>query len=489
MAGRSLQVSIEALEKVRKALSRRFGTQKALQEEIVVSRQPIGNFFNGRRVDRHIFIEICERLNLDWQDIADLAQDEEHMLVEQDQQGSDISESLKNLLNSESDYFVGRQEATENISNLAQATKVILIQGEGGIGKTTFARRWLKQKGLDVLELSVGAGSQSIYSADDWIRYKLKSYFKLQPEQTFRAALEQFKEQLKAGRIGILIDNLESVIVNGNLIEPHRCYYLELLIALSNVNSTTLITSRENLSEYGTKIQTYQLPGLTQENWKEYFKHQSLQISESTLNEMHRAYGGNAEAMSLFSSDIKISFQGNSDLYWQTNCTDLTINPKLENLVKRQFEKLKQDDCQAYRLLCRLGCYRYEGIPYIPKEGVFRVAWDLTEKQRVLNALISRSILKNQGIDYYLHPVFREEAKARLQANPIDWKLSRRETSLFLIEMMCAYQDFEEKLIILMKILGQILETFAIEPSELIELERNKKVNPSVFTTVIHFAH
>ncbi|MBD2099207.1 hypothetical protein H6F90_29520 [Trichocoleus sp. FACHB-591] len=493
MAGRSLQVSVEALKKVKRALGKRFGTQKALQEELGVSRQPIGNFFNGRTVARYIFIEICEQLDLDWQDIAELTQDEEPELLEQEQrEDSEINKLVqKSSLSSESEYFVGRQEATEDISNLVKATKVILIQAEGGIGKTTFARKWFKQKGLDVLELSVGAGSQSIYSADDWIRYKLKSHFKLQPEQSFRAALEQFKEQLKAHRVGVLIDNLESVLVNGELIEPHRCYYSELLLALSSTNSVTLITSREALSEYGIKIQVYQLQGLLHEDWKEYFEYQGIQISESTLNEMHRAYGGNAEAMSLFSSDIKISFQGNSDLYWQANRTDLTINPKLENLVKRQFEKIKQDDYQAYSLLCRLGCYRYECIPYINKEGVFRLAWDLTgkQKQRALDALISRSLMKTQGLSYYLHPIFREEARERLQLNPAAWSVAKREASFFLIKMMYEYQDFEDRLILLIEILGQILETSVLDLSEILELERSEKLSPDVFTTVVNFAH
>src|SRR6476646_296629 len=96
MAGRSLQVSVEALEKVKRALGKRFGTQKALQEELGVSRQPIGNFFNGRTVARYIFIEICEQLNLDWQDIAELDQDEEPKTLEKEpKESSDIDDLVR----------------------------------------------------------------------------------------------------------------------------------------------------------------------------------------------------------------------------------------------------------------------------------------------------------------------------------------------------------------------------------------------------------
>jgi transcriptional regulator with XRE-family HTH domain len=487
-ARKSLSATQQGLELVHVKL-KRFSSNKAFADLAGVSRATVQNFLAGKPLRVDSFRTICQTLELNWEEIAGFNQYPALELRKENLESN--GDELVQEACLDSDCFVGRQEAIKDISAIARTTKVILIQAEGGIGKTTFARRWFKQKGLDVLELSVGAGSQSIYSADDWIRYKLRSYFKLQPEQSFRAALEQLKEQLKAHRIGVLIDNLESVLVNGELIEPHRCYYLELLLTLSSTNVATLITSREALSEYGIQIQTYQLQGLTHENWAEYFEHQGIKISESTLKEIYYTYGGNAEAMSLLSGDIKVCFQGNSKLYWQTNRADLAINPKLENLVKRQFEKIKQDDYHAYSLLCRLGCYRYECIPYISKEGVFRLAWDLVGKQRqkALDALISRSLIKTQSSGYYLHPIFREEARERLQLNPSAWSLTKREASFFLIEMMYEHQDFEERLILLLEILGQIIETSVLNFSEILELERSGKINPNVFTTVINFAH
>ncbi|MFM7368759.1 MAG: helix-turn-helix domain-containing protein, partial [Sphaerospermopsis kisseleviana] len=62
MTGRSLSCSPEGIQKARKALIRFSLTQKALAEELGVTRQPIGKFFAGKAVDRNLFLKICDYL-------------------------------------------------------------------------------------------------------------------------------------------------------------------------------------------------------------------------------------------------------------------------------------------------------------------------------------------------------------------------------------------------------------------------------------------
>ncbi|WP_300422051.1 MULTISPECIES: NACHT domain-containing protein [unclassified Nostoc] len=44
-------------------------TQKALAEDLRITRQPIGKFFTGKPVDRNLFVQICDRLDLEWEEI------------------------------------------------------------------------------------------------------------------------------------------------------------------------------------------------------------------------------------------------------------------------------------------------------------------------------------------------------------------------------------------------------------------------------------
>ncbi|WP_375479204.1 NACHT domain-containing protein [uncultured Nostoc sp.] len=71
MVKRSLQGSITGIEQAKKAFAHKGWTQENLAFEVnLKTRQPIWRFFSGRPVERHIFIEICSILSLNWREIA-----------------------------------------------------------------------------------------------------------------------------------------------------------------------------------------------------------------------------------------------------------------------------------------------------------------------------------------------------------------------------------------------------------------------------------
>ncbi|MEM9090821.1 MAG: NB-ARC domain-containing protein [Cyanobacteria bacterium P01_F01_bin.53] len=70
---RSLRVSSQSKAKVRSALKRSsFPSQKALAVEINMARATVNKFFTGRPIDFLNFVELCQQLNLDWQEVAAL---------------------------------------------------------------------------------------------------------------------------------------------------------------------------------------------------------------------------------------------------------------------------------------------------------------------------------------------------------------------------------------------------------------------------------
>ncbi len=73
MVKRSLQASPAGIEKAKKAFQNQGWTQEKLSTEIGLgSRQSIWKFFTGQPVERSIFFDICQRLNLNWQEMVDL---------------------------------------------------------------------------------------------------------------------------------------------------------------------------------------------------------------------------------------------------------------------------------------------------------------------------------------------------------------------------------------------------------------------------------
>ena len=75
MAKRSLKASSSGAEIAKRTFDRMGWTQEYLAAEVgLLTRQSVWKFFTGRPIERHIFIDLCFQLNLDWQEIADLPQ-------------------------------------------------------------------------------------------------------------------------------------------------------------------------------------------------------------------------------------------------------------------------------------------------------------------------------------------------------------------------------------------------------------------------------
>ena len=73
MVKRSLRASTVGIEQAKHAFQRKGWTQEYLAGEVgLETRQSVWKFFKGQPIERHIFIDICLSLDLDWQEIADL---------------------------------------------------------------------------------------------------------------------------------------------------------------------------------------------------------------------------------------------------------------------------------------------------------------------------------------------------------------------------------------------------------------------------------
>ncbi|MEO0804224.1 MAG: NB-ARC domain-containing protein [Cyanobacteria bacterium J06642_2] len=329
------------------------------------------------------------------------------------------------------DGWVGRERDLAQLDALAgQGAKAIVIQGEGGIGKTAIAQRYFQQRPFDcVLELMMAKELQNLTSVESVVEEWLLQDFGLEPGREFGVTLSRLQRQLRQQRVGILIDNLEPALdERGQFVAPHR-RYLDLLRVLTGpqVRSLTLITSRDRLCEADVLVEHVRLSGLTLTNWEQYGRAARLSICSESLAAMHRDYGGNAKALGLLCGTIRADWEGDVAAYWREVSRDPLAATDLRNLIDAQLQRLAALDANAYRLLCRLSCFRYQDIPSIPTAGAIALLWDVPEqeRQRILSALRYRSTVEHLQGRYWLHPAMRAAAIHRLRASS-DWEETHR---------------------------------------------------------------
>ncbi|MGD1806005.1 hypothetical protein ACP6PL_11275 [Dapis sp. BLCC M126] len=434
----AFRASPQGLGIVERARIRKNWTKAAPQwlEAAYTSEATLRRFWRREPIKQQTFQDICAAVNVNWQEVVE-----------------------KTKAIAPDSNFVGREKAINDLNQLtAQGAKLILIQGEGGIGKTTLARYYFDTQGFDLLiKLHIAIERENIISVELAIEEWLQYYFESEPGREFGITLDRLRRKLQSSKpkIGILIDRLETALQRGRLISQHRCY-AELLRMLGNpsLNCLTLITSREQLWEPAVIVKTYRLAGLSEAAWEEFFCSHQVEIDTAALKEMHHGYAGNAEAMCILANAIRLDFAGNLHAYWQENRHDLLLDPTLENLIEGQFDKLNGDYRQAYQLLCRLGCYRYQEIPTLPKAALLSLLWDVPapRRERVIKALRDRALIGWDDGGYYLHPVMQAKAKERLKEKisnekeqSQEWLLANRVAAQFYLELYEAEKVGSEK--------------------------------------------
>ncbi|MBS3027510.1 MAG: tetratricopeptide repeat protein [Dolichospermum sp. DET50] len=332
--------------------------------------------------------------------------------------------------------FFGRDDDLARLNTLInQHQKMIVIQAPGGLGKTTLARQYLDNQGFDlVLSLEMAREAENITSVESVVEEWLKQYFEEEPGREFGITLARLKKHLQNRQVGILIDSLEPALdKHGRFIQNHS-RYLELfrVLADATVQSFTIITSRERLFDDRIDIiYHYYLSELGVSAWQEFLAFHEVKIDISLLEEMHIKYGGNAKAMNILLGSIETDYEGDATAYWQENCT--LVEPGLKNLVVNQFNRLQSLNPNAYKLLCRLGCYRYQDIPQVTEDALLALLWHIPDQQKciyIIRSLKNLRLFEFAKGKYWLHTVIKEESIKRLKSSQ-EWEEVNRKAAEF----------------------------------------------------------
>jgi tetratricopeptide (TPR) repeat protein len=342
--------------------------------------------------------------------------------------------------------LIGREEDIRKILGLLEKdNKIVFIQGVGGMGKTSLCHYLLRENFEQYIEFPIASEIPDLAAVEALIEGQL-SVLGETPAQNFQGSWIKLQRQLKTRRIGVLVDNLETIINDdGTFLNSHK-EYGKLLRFLSSPQSQsiTFITSRKNLKNPDFQFAEYELEGLSKEHWYDFFQKSGIEVHIDDLQWLHQAHSGNPKAMEILRGKMTeqrdfsilnycLKLRNASDLdrcsMTSSESRKAEASQNLTKLISEEFNDLMKSDNDgfAYKLLVRLGCYRYqETAAPLSVDALKYLLWDVPEQKKevVIQTLLKRSLVNvNPHQGYVLHPSIRKEALTRLLSSN-DWILA-----------------------------------------------------------------
>jgi len=419
---RSLKVAPESIKRVKLAVMRSgFPSQSVLATELGIARATVTRFLNGQPIDYLNFVEICEKLGLDWQDVAKL--DRPTILVEPAASHSqqDWGEAP------DVSAFIGR---TEELAKLTQwiindKCRLIMLLGQGGIGKTTLSIKLAKeiQNHFDYIIWRSLVPSPSVEEIlTDAIKLFSNQQETILPE-TLENKINRLIHYLKSSRCLLILDNAESILQSGSHIGQYREGYQgygDLLkrVAQSSHQSCLLITSREPpktidlMSKKTEPVKVLYLDGLKLEDIQKIFaNYGKFSGSENEWKLVTENYAGNPFALEVIAEAIQDILGGNLSRFVEEYLNlGLVRFTEINNLLERQFSRTSPSEQQIMYWLA----INYEPVSDLElREDIIlpQIRQELLESLASLNR---RSLIENTQLGYTQLPVLREYIINRL---------------------------------------------------------------------------
>ncbi|OKH33841.1 hypothetical protein NIES2119_22320 [[Phormidium ambiguum] IAM M-71] len=264
MSRRSLKASTTGIAKAKKALERKNLTQQAICNELgIASWATVNKFFNGKGINRGNFQEICQALDLDWQEI--IAKEDNEPDTDSPDINQDIADLQKaithnsRLTRSALDPYILpliRRETTLEkrlkqirIGVIESKRRIVPILGAAGYGKSTILGLIYDQLSQELSELNTGW--IALARCDDFIdnveNFPVELGEKVSGK---RESIVEIAQQLtKQYQRGVLLIDTLDIILTKPLVPVLRRLFSQLLETETTIVFTCRDTDYSNFFE------------------------------------------------------------------------------------------------------------------------------------------------------------------------------------------------------------------------------------------------
>ena len=353
---RSLKINPEYIPKAELALKqKRYSNKSTFAELIPLARATVTKFFTGKPISHENFMTICEKLGLNWQEIA---------LLEENFGKGEIDRKDWGGV-TEADFFCGRTEELAEIKRwiIGDKCRLITVFGMAGMGKTALAVELAQGIEGDfdyLIYRSLKQVSPLTELLGDWLEILTNSPRRELPD-SIDIRLARLIDRMTYHRCLLLLDDGEEILQSDNLSGRYREEfqdYEKLLRRMGEAphKSCLVLMSREKpkdidfLEKRQNTVKSLFLGGLDELSAREMVNKEGGQGTEREIRDFIELYRGNPFFLKLALARIVDIFGGNIAEFLQAG----TINfSDIKEMIEVQWQRLSEIEREILEVLAR----------------------------------------------------------------------------------------------------------------------------------------
>lgn len=353
---RSLKINPEYIPKAELALKQKRYTNKSTFAELIpLARATVTKFFTGKPISHENFMTICEKLGLNWQEIALLGENFGKGEIDRKDWGGVT----------EADFFCGRTEELAEIKRwiIGDKCRLITVFGMAGMGKTALAVELAQGIEGDfdyLIYRSLKQVSPLTELLGDWLEILTNSPRRELPD-SIDIRLARLIDRMTYHRCLLLLDDGEEILQSDNLSGRYREEfqdYEKLLRRMGEAphKSCLVLMSREKpkdidfLEKRQNTVKSLFLGGLDELSAREMVNKEGGQGTEREIRDFIELYRGNPFFLKLALARIVDIFGGNIAEFLQTG----TINfSDIKEMIEVQWQRLSEIEREILEVLAR----------------------------------------------------------------------------------------------------------------------------------------